>query len=143
MKTRVLLVDDDLHVRALMDEALHFLGYEVVVADGAAAALTCLAKADFDVVITDHRMPEMEGLEFVRAARELGFDGRVYVVSGVLSARERLAYEVLRVDGIATKPLTLSELNLLLRTRSTPRPEPRWEAGAGVFGGERPTDGRA
>jgi CheY-like chemotaxis protein len=143
MKTRVLLVDDDLHVRAFMDEALHFLGYEVVVADGAAAALACLAKAGFDVVVTDHRMPEMEGIDFVRAARGLGFDGRVYVVSGVLSARERLAYDGLQVDGIATKPLSLSELNLLLRTRSTPRPEPRWEEGAGAFGGERPTDGRA
>ena len=126
-----------------MDEALHFLGYEVVVADGAAAALACLAKVGVDVVVTDHRMPEMEGIDFVRAARGLGFGGRVYVVSGVLSARERLAYEGLQVDGIATKPLSLSELNLLLRTRSTPRPEPCWEEGAGAFGGERPTDGRA
>ena len=121
MKTRVLLVEDDLAVRVFMDEALHFLGYEVVVADGAEAALARLERATFDVVITDHKMPGMTGLEFVRVLRKLGFSSRVYVVSGVLSPSERHAYEALGVDGIAGKPLALSELNVLLRTRSRPR----------------------
>ena len=117
MKQRVLLVDDDLHVRSFMDEALHFLGFDVVVAEAAPAALARLDEARFDVVMTDHRMPAMEGLDFVRALRGRGFPGRIFVVSGVLSLGERLAYEALRVDGIANKPLTLVELNRLLRPR--------------------------
>lgn len=121
MKTRVLLVDDDLQVRVFMDEALHFLGYEVVVADSAEAALGRVGGTAFDLVITDHRMPGMEGVELVRALREKGFAGRVYVVSGVLSARERHAYEALRVDGIAAKPLALFDLNALLRGRTETR----------------------
>lgn len=117
MKTRVLLVEDDPQVRAFMDEALHFLGFHVLVAVDGAAALARLAEDEFDVVMTDHRMPEMEGLELVRVLRTRGFAGRVYVVSGVLTARERAAYEALRVDGIAVKPLALSELNAMLRGR--------------------------
>lgn len=117
MKTRVLLVEDDPQVRAFMDEALHFLGFHVRVAIDGATALARLAEEDFDVVMTDHRMPEMEGLDLVRALRARDFAGRIYVVSGVLSARERADYEALRVDGVAVKPLALSELNRLLRGR--------------------------
>lgn len=65
MKTRVLLVEDELPVRVFMDEALHFFGYDVTVADGAQTALARLGSASFDVIITDHRMPGMEGLELV------------------------------------------------------------------------------
>lgn len=117
MKTRVLLVEDDPQVRAFMDEALYFLGYQVRVANDGAAALGLVGEEDFEVVITDHRMPGMEGLELVRALRARGFAGRIFVVSGVLSARERADYRALRVDGIAAKPLALSELNAMLRGR--------------------------
>ena len=122
MKQRVLLVDDDLHVRSFMDEALHFLGFDVVVAEAAQDALARLDEARFDVVMTDHRMPGWEGLDLVRALRDRGFSGRIFVVSGVLTHVERLAYEALRVDGIANKPLTLVELNRLLRPVGAARP---------------------
>lgn len=115
MKTRVLVVDDELQVRAFLDEALHFLGYAVTVAEAGAAALALLEVERFDMVVTDHRMPGMTGLELARALRERGFSGRIFVVSGVLSARERADYEALRVAGMAAKPISLSELNGLLR----------------------------
>ena len=121
MKKRVLLVDDDLQVRSFMDEALHFLGFEVIVAAEVATALAQLDQADFDLVVTDHRMPGREGLDLVRELRARRFEGRIYVVSGVLSPGERHAYEGLRVDGMASKPLSLSELSRLLRDREAVR----------------------
>ena len=121
MKKRVLLVDDDLHVRSFMDEALHFLGFEVMVAAEAATALARLDEADFDVVITAHRMPGRVGLDVVRALRERRFAGRIYVVSGVLSPQERHAYGAMGVDGVASKPLSLVELSRLMRGREAAR----------------------
>lgn len=115
MKTRVLLAEDDAHVGAFMAEALRFLGFEVTVAGDGAKALAIAADREFDVVMTDHRMPEMDGLGLVRGLRARGFAGRIYVASGVLSVNERASYEAMKVDGIAAKPLALAELNGLLR----------------------------
>jgi len=115
MKTRVLLAEDDAQVRAFMAEALAFLGFEVEVAGDGAQALDKLGEAAFDIVLTDHRMPGLGGLELVRALRERGFAGRVYVASGVLSLEERASYQALGVDGVAAKPMALAELNGLLR----------------------------
>lgn len=127
MKTRVLHVDDEQVVRAFIDEALHFLGFEVVgVADGD-AALACLARKSFDVVITDHHMPKIGGLELVRELRAQAFGGRIYVLSGALDANDRREYETLGVDGIAAKPLGLMELNLFLKNATT-APSPRSRA---------------
>src|SRR5690606_24110733 len=78
MKTRVLLAEDDVHVGAFMAEALRFLGFEVTLASDGAQALALAADHEFDVVMTDHRMPEMDGLGLVRALRARGFGGRIY-----------------------------------------------------------------
>ena len=119
MKTRVLLAEDDVQVRDLMAEALAFLGFDVAVATDGAQALRNAEMSEFDVVMTDHRMPVLGGLDLVRGLRARGFRGRIYVASGVLSGAERATYEALAVDGIALKPLALSELNGLLRGRDT------------------------
>ena len=126
MKTRVLHADDEQLVRAFIDEALHFLGFDVVGVSDGNAALARLAREPFDVVITDHHMPAIGGLELVRELRARAFEGRIYVLSGALHANDRREYEVLGVDGIAAKPLGLMELNLFLKNAATaPSPQPR------------------
>lgn len=117
VKTRVLLAEDDPQLRLFMHRALGLLGYEVtVVADGEEALARC-ARGFFDVVLTDHQMPRMGGLELVRGLRAAGFAGRVYVWSGFLTSEERADYEALLVDGVAGKPIALSALKELLAGR--------------------------
>jgi DNA-binding NtrC family response regulator len=70
MKHRVLLVDDDAAIR---DTFAHHLGradFSIATADSAESALTMIADVDPDVVVTDVRMPGMNGLELVRLLRE-------------------------------------------------------------------------
>ncbi len=117
MKTRVLLAEDDAQVRAFMAEALAFLGFEVVAAEDGEQALAKSRGVAVDIVLTDHRMPGLDGLGLVQALRGNGFAGRIYVASGVLSPAERAEYRSLGVDGIASKPMALAELNGLLRGR--------------------------
>ena len=114
-RPRLLLVEDEPQVRALMVDALRFLRFEVEVAEDGEAALDLLAMLRFDAVLTDHRMPRLGGLGLVRALRTRGFSGRVFVLSGVLTEPERQAFAALGVDGIALKPLPLAELDALLR----------------------------
>jgi two-component system chemotaxis response regulator CheY len=78
-------------------------GFEALIRIGA-------ARRPFDVVITDHRMPRMNGLELVRRLRAQNFGGKIFVLSGYLSDEDIAAYEELRVDMMMSKPFDFDEL---------------------------------
>jgi DNA-binding response OmpR family regulator len=64
----------------------------------------------FDVVITDHRMPRMTGLELVRQLRKQDFGGKILVLSAHLADEDIQAYEDLNVDMMMSKPFDFDEL---------------------------------
>jgi CheY-like chemotaxis protein len=64
----------------------------------------------FDVVITDHRMPRVTGLELVRRLRAQNFGGKILVLSAHLWEEDIRAYEELNVDMMMTKPFDFDEL---------------------------------
>jgi two-component system OmpR family response regulator len=78
-------------------------GWEALMKIGAAAR-------PFDVIITDHRMPRLTGLELVRRLRTKDFGGKILVLSAHLADEEIAAYEELNVDMMMTKPFDFDEL---------------------------------
>ena len=70
VSARVLLVDDDLDVLGANARFLRVSGHEVIVAESAASALERLETERVDLVVTDLRMPDLDGLAFARRARE-------------------------------------------------------------------------
>lgn len=119
MNLRILTVDDDAMVREIVGAALRLFGFEAAGAGNGREALELIERETFGAVITDHNMPAMGGLEFVRALRSRGYAGRVFVLSGNLSPEDRSAYARLGVDGVAIKPLGVTELrDLLFAVRS-------------------------
>ena len=78
-------------------------GWEALIKMGATAQ-------PFDVVITDHRMPRMTGLQLVRQLRAKNFGGKILVLSAHLSDEDIRAYEELRVDMMMSKPFDFDEL---------------------------------
>ena len=69
----ILIVDDDEKLATLLQESLRTLGegYEVVTAGGMDEALAKISKRDFDLVITDLKMPEVDGLELLEALKAI------------------------------------------------------------------------
>jgi len=78
-------------------------GWEALIKIGATAR-------PFDVVITDHRMPRMGGLQLVRQLRTQNFGGKILVLSAHLSDEDIRAYEDLSVDMMMSKPFDFDEL---------------------------------
>ena len=63
---RILIVEDDEQVRRLIDQILQRAGHDVVAAEDGVDALKLFDQAEFDLIITDLIMPEMEGMQTIR-----------------------------------------------------------------------------
>jgi DNA-binding response OmpR family regulator len=108
----ILLAEDERSVAFSIAFALKCDGHRIqVVADGEQALASIRVEPDgFDLLITDHSMPGMTGVELVQRLREESFRGMVMVLSAHLSSENRAAYEALAVDAIVSKPFDVHEL---------------------------------
>jgi DNA-binding NtrC family response regulator len=78
----LLLVDDDARILAALKRVLRRDGYSILTASSAAEALELLACNTVAVVVTDQRMPEMTGVEFLRRVKDLYPDAVRIMLSG-------------------------------------------------------------
>lgn len=117
---RVLLLDDDTFMLSLLEDMLSDLGNcQVRCESDARRALLSLAGDAPDLLLCDLSMPDMDGIEFLRAAAEAGFSGSVMLLSGmdagVRRSAERLAQaQGLKVLGAYKKPISQAELGAAL-----------------------------
>ena len=70
--------------------------------------------AAFDLILTDHHMPNMNGLEFVGHLRAMKYPGKIVVFSSELRKEIEQAYLALGVDRVLPKPIFPSELRKVL-----------------------------
>ncbi len=112
---RILYADDVQELRELARISLSRDGHGIeCVADGLLALHRVMADPTFDLVITDHRMPNLNGLELVTRLRELEFPGKIMVFSSDLSADLAANYARLKVDRVLYKPVYPSALREIL-----------------------------
>ena len=113
---RILHVDDMRQLCDIVRQSLGRDGHTVEsFADGAAALARI--KEDpkaFDVFISDHHMPKMNGLEVVRELRKIDFRGRIFIFSSEIDEEVNDIYLDLKVDHVLPKPILLPELRQLL-----------------------------
>lgn len=109
---QILTVEDENAVAQMLGLVLGGPASKVTrAADGWEALIKIGAtKKPFDVVITDHRMPRVSGLDLVRRLRTRKFDGKILVLSAHLSDEDIRAYEELEVDMMMSKPFDFEEL---------------------------------
>ena len=100
----VLVVDDDHHTRFLLEALLGHAGYTVIPACDGRAALIELHKRHFDVVITDYRMPFVNGIELLRHMQLQYPEIPVILASGSLPTSDEQALSDCRPFGCLRKP---------------------------------------
>jgi EAL domain-containing protein (putative c-di-GMP-specific phosphodiesterase class I)/FixJ family two-component response regulator len=76
MPSRILVVDDEEVNRDICSRRLERSGFEVSCAASGPAAIEAMAAGNFDLVLLDHMMPEMSGVDVVKRLRDPGLDGR-------------------------------------------------------------------
>jgi CheY-like chemotaxis protein len=113
MAATILVVEDDEAIRATVSDLLELEGHTVIAAEHGGAALALLNGLHPDVILTDMRMPVMDGREFIRRYREQGGHAPLVVMAAAPEA-PRWASE-LDVDGLLPKPFTLQQALGLLQ----------------------------
>jgi two-component system response regulator PilR (NtrC family) len=114
-KARILVVDDEKSMRDLLSITLEKEGYDVLTAPGGELAIETLHRETVDAVITDLRMPKVDGLQVLRAAKDVSPDTAVIMITAVASTETAVEAMKLGAYDYITKPFKLDEVNLIVR----------------------------
>jgi CheY-like chemotaxis protein len=112
---KILVVDDDLTHLKLIKKLLGKLGHTVVTSDSAEEAEYILRYGEkFSLIITDLKMPWLNGLDFCRRVKTSKPDLKIYALSGWLYNFDMNELKDAGFDGIYQKPLIKSDLAEIL-----------------------------
>ncbi|AZO65996.1 MAG: response regulator [Mesorhizobium sp.] len=109
---KLLIVEDDESVRTLAARALERAGHMIdIAADGAQGlALIRAARGGYDLVVSDIRMPEMDGIAMAKAAASLFPAMKILLMTGYADQRERAEELNGVILDVVQKPFTLAEI---------------------------------
>ncbi|RKY41065.1 MAG: sigma-54-dependent Fis family transcriptional regulator [Candidatus Makaraimicrobium thalassicum] len=106
----ILIVDDEETMCNLLKDILAEKGYEVTTTQKAREALELAQDRPFDLIITDLKMPEIDGIEMVRQIKEFGIDSIVLVITAYPSVESVRDVLGLGAYDYITKPFNLEEM---------------------------------
>ncbi len=110
---RILVIDDDRHIRMLLGDLLSAWGYEADVAADGVEGLDLFGRGNYDAVVTDHMMPNVTGLDIAASVRDRDPSVGVILFTAFMGeidgADKRQGVRVLR------KPLDIEHLRRALR----------------------------
>ncbi|MGH9256639.1 MAG: sigma-54-dependent transcriptional regulator [Vicinamibacterales bacterium] len=114
-KPRILVVDDELSMREMLRIVLRRDGYDVVLAESGKDAITQLQAEPFDLLLSDIRMPDLSGVDVLRAAKDINQDLVAFMMTAFASTDT--AVEAMRLGAIDyfVKPFSMDELRLKVR----------------------------
>jgi len=109
-RPRVLVVDDEASIRDLLSKTLALAEYDVDLAPDGRTALERLRIIPYDLLITDLKMPGVDGLAVIREARRLKADMPVIIITGFSTEASAIEAVNLGVAGSLTKPFRVPQV---------------------------------
>ncbi len=113
-RTRVLVADDEASARTAMGALLTDEGFDVALAEDGSSAVTRFEEAGADVVVTDLRMPGLDGLEVLRRVREIDPGAIVVLATSFADVETAVSAMKAGAEHYLTKPIQLEELVLVI-----------------------------
>jgi DNA-binding NtrC family response regulator len=110
-KVNILVVDDDPVLLDLLVDTLTSIGYDAVAAPGGAEALDILKNREFDLMITDIKMPDVDGIQLLKKVRRYYSRMPVLFITGVASPD---IIGSASPDGFLAKPFRISQIERLI-----------------------------
>ena len=114
-KPRLLIVDDEVHILSALRRSLRREGYEIQTAGSGIEALALLKEAPVDLILSDHMMPRMNGVEFLRQAAALCPDCVRVLFTGWTESISEKDLAKAGIAALVQKPWDDGELKATLR----------------------------
>lgn len=108
---RILLAEDEQAMRAYLERALTNAGYEVSAVDRGTDAVPLLETGDYDLLLSDIVMPEMDGIELAQRCAEISPRTKVMFITGFAAVSLRASREQ-PAARVLSKPFHLRDLVL-------------------------------
>lgn len=118
---RILIVDDEPNHRRMLNLVLSNKGYAAEEAPTAVEALGRLSNTTYDFILLDLRMPGMDGMQFLREFRRLGYNAIVVIMTAYAEVQTAVEAMKLGAADYLTKPLDVEEMLGVLDRAETPR----------------------
>lgn len=109
-KHRILVVDDELLIRDLLYDFFITQDWDITVAENGQRAIDCLKNQEFDIVLTDLKMPDIDGMDLTGQIRNLYGDLPVVIMTGYPSLDSALEALRHKVDDYIIKPFNINQL---------------------------------
>jgi two-component system response regulator PilR (NtrC family) len=114
---RILVVDDERSMRELLAIVLRREGYEVVLAENGQAAVDALERAPIDLLISDIKMPDMSGVDVLRAAKKVDQDVLGIMITAFASTETAIEAMRLGACDYLSKPFDVDLLKMKVREK--------------------------
>jgi len=114
-QARLLVVDDERSMRELLSIVLRREGYDVTLAENGRVAIDHLERARFDLLISDIKMPDMSGVDVLRAAKRIDPDILGIMITAFASADTAIEAMRLGAHDYLSKPFDVDELKIKVR----------------------------
>jgi CheY-like chemotaxis protein len=115
-RTQILVVDNEEDQRRLMTVILTQFGYAVKAVSSAETALKAIASENYQLIITDLIMPEMDGTELCERIKRIRPDAKVYAISGYIELYDDNKLDQFGFDGIINKPISMNTLKKTIQS---------------------------
>jgi DNA-binding NtrC family response regulator len=114
MKPKILIVDDEAIVRDFISEVLIRMGHAPLAADSGEKAVKHLERTEFDVIITDFKMPGLSGIDVLKKALELWPDCRVIIITAFGTIEHAVNAMKMGAHDYITKPISPDHLEMVV-----------------------------
>lgn len=114
-ETSLLIVEDDANLRSVLEATLQFEGYRVTTCNDGVAALAELLDSEFDAVVMDVSMPNLDGFGLCRRMRERGRTEPVLMLTARTDITDRVTGLDAGADDYLVKPFSIEELLARIR----------------------------
>ena len=111
---RILVVDDDPSIRNMLSIVLKKNNYDVILAENGNSALNRLKKSTFDLIISDIKMPDIDGIRLLEKIKSINPEIPVIMITAFASANDAVEAMKLGAEDYITKPFNIDELKIII-----------------------------
>jgi len=114
MKNRILIIEDEKIMRVTLEDTLKAEGYHVESFERGMEALEAFKEGDYSLVITDVRLPDVNGLEITRRIKDANEDVEVIIITAYGTIKDAVEAMKIGAYDYLTKPFSLDEFKLIV-----------------------------